>query len=155
MKEKILVSACLIGENCRYDGKNNLRKEIVNLTKYYDLIPICPEVNGGMKTPRTSSEIVGDKVMNAHGKDVTQFYYDGAYWATSIARIYNVKLAIMKDRSPSCGSKVIHSGKFDGEVIPGKGITVRQLEKMGVKVLSEDDIDELLKGLEDKNHVKQ
>ena len=154
MKEKILVSACLIGENCRYDGKSNLRKEVLALAKYYDLIPVCPEVNGGMKTPRPNSEIIGDKVINVRGKDETQFYYDGAYWATSIARIYNIKLAVMKERSPSCGCKVIHNGKFDGKVIPGKGIAVRQLEKMGVKVIDEDDAVELLKQLAENNNAK-
>ena len=143
MKEKILVSACLIGENCRYDGKSNLRKEVLALAKYYDLIPVCPEVNGGMKTPRPNSEIIGDKVINVRGKDETQFYYDGAYWAT-----------FMKERSPSCGCKVIHNGKFDGKVIPGKGIAVRQLEKMGVKVIDEDDAVELLKQLEENNNAK-
>lgn len=152
MKEKILVSACLIGENCRYDGKNCLHKEIMQLAKYYDLIPICPEVSGGLKTPRLCSEIQGERVINEKGSDVTSFYRDGAYWATSIARIYQVKLAIMKEKSPSCGSKFIHNGSFDGTVIPGKGITAYQLEKMGVKVIDEDDAKELLKSLEGKQN---
>lgn len=152
MREKILVSACLTGENCRYDGKNNRNDSVMKLAKYYDLIPICPEVNGGMKTPRAPSEIKGDKVVSITGKDVTQFYNDGAYWACSIARIYHIKLAVLKEKSPSCGCKLIHNGLFDGKVIPGKGITVRKLEQMGVKVIDEDDVIDLLKQLEQKKH---
>ena len=155
MKEKILVSACLIGEHCRYDGKDNLVKEVLELTKYYDLIPICPEVSGGLKTPRIPSDIQGDKVVNKKGLDVTTQYNDGAYWASSIAQIYHIKLAILKEKSPSCGSKLIHDGSFSGKVIPGKGITTKRLEKMGVKVISEEEVPELLKFLEEKNHVSR
>lgn len=152
MREKILVSACLTGENCRYDGKNNYIEAVMKLSKYYDLIPICPEVNGGMKTPRAPSEIKGDNVVNIKGKNVTQFYQDGAYWACSIARIYHIKIAILKEKSPSCGSKLIHNGNFDGGVIPGKGITTTRLEKMGVKVINEQEAVELLQQLEGQEH---
>ena len=154
MKEYVLISACLIGENCRYDGKNSLTKAVKDLAKYYNLIPICPEVSGGLKTPRHPSEIVGDKVISIKGRDVTSNYYDGAYWATSIVRMYNIKLAIMKEKSPSCGVHKIHNGKFDGGLIDGQGITTRKLEKLGVKVINEDEANELLLELEVKNHVK-
>lgn len=148
MKEKILISACLIGENCRYDGKNCLKKDLLSLSKYYDMIPICPEVSGGMKTPRFPSEIKNGSVINSKGKDVTDFYHDGAYWASSIVRIYNIKLAILKERSPSCGVHLIHNGNFDGKVIEGKGITTQRLEKLGVKVINEEEALNLLKELE-------
>lgn len=145
MREKILVSACLIGENCRYDGKNNKTNEILELTKYYDLIPICPEVSGHLKTPRRPSEIQGDRVVMNNGKDVTDNYNDGAYFAYSIARLYNIIIAILKESSPSCGVHLIHNGKFDGGKVEGKGITTRKLESLGVRVLNEDEAKELLK----------
>jgi uncharacterized protein YbbK (DUF523 family) len=146
-KEKVLVSACLIGENCRYDGKNQSVPEVLALTEFYDLIPICPEVSGGMKIPRFPSEIQGEKVINKEGKDVTDFYEAGAYWAASICQIYHIRLAILKEDSPSCGAHEIHDGSFTDKKIPGKGITARRLEKIGVKVMDEKEAKELLKTL--------
>lgn len=151
MKEKILVSACLIGENCRYDGKNSLNKDVLALTKYYDLIPICPEVSGGLKTPRYPSEIKDGKVINSKGKDVTDNYNDGAYWASTVARLQNIKLAILKEKSPSCGTHKIHDGSFSGKLIDGKGITTIKLEKAHIKVINEEEASLLLKECEEKN----
>lgn len=151
MKEKVLISACLVGENCRYDGKNCLKKEILELARYYDLIPICPEVSGGLKTPRHPSEIVDDKVMTIKGRDVTDNYHDGAYWASSIVRMYHIKLAIMKEKSPSCGVHQIHNGKFDGGLVDGQGITTKKLLSLGVKVINEGEALELLSSLKKDN----
>ena len=151
MKEKILVSACLIGENCRYDGKNSLNKDVLALTKYYDLIPICPEVSGGLKTPRYPSEIKDGKVINSKGKDVTDNYNDGAYWASTVARLQNIKLAILKEKSPSCGTHKIHDGSFSGKLIDGKGITTIKLEKARIRVINEEEASLLLKECEEKN----
>ena len=150
MKEKILVSACLIGEKCRYDGKDNLCQDLLKLTKYFDLIPICPEVSGGLKIPRVPAEIQGNRVVTKKGFDVTSNYQDGAYWASSIVSMFKIKLAVLKERSPSCGSKKIHAGKFDGTLIDGKGITTQKIKKMGVKVISEEEVPELLKQMEEK-----
>jgi uncharacterized protein YbbK (DUF523 family) len=150
-KDKILVSACLIGEACRYDGKDNKINEVLKLTKYFDLIPICPEINGGMKTPRRPSEIVGERVINNKGQDVSDYYANGAYLAETIARMYNVKMAILKEGSPSCGVHTIHNGKFDGGKIEGKGMTVRRLEALGVKCINEDEAKVLFAELETKN----
>lgn len=150
MKEKVLVSSCLIGEKCRYDGKDNKKDNVLKLTKYFDLIPICPEVNGGLKIPRTPSEIKDNKVISKTGQDVTEFYNNGAYLAETISRLYNIKLAILKEKSPSCGSKFIHDGNFNGNLIKGQGITTRRLEKLGVRVISEEEVDDLLKELESK-----
>lgn len=150
MKEKVLISACLTGENCRYDGKNTLNKKLLGLTKYYDLIPICPEVSGGMKTPRYPSEIKNGHVVNSKGKDVTGYYDDGAYWAGRIVLQFGIKLAILKEKSPSCGVHLIHDGNFDGKTIDGKGITTIKLEKLGVKVINEEEALSLLEELENK-----
>ncbi len=149
MKEKVLISACLIGENCRYDGKSKTNKEILQLAKYYDLIPICPEMSGGLKTPRSPSEIQGDKVVSKNGRDVTDNYQDGAYWAYSICTLYHVKLAILKEKSPSCGVHYVHNGKFDGGLVEGMGITTKKLVSAGVKVINEDEAVALLHQLEE------
>lgn len=151
MREKILVSACLIGENCRYDGKNSSNQFVLALAKYYDIIPICPEVSGGLKTPRYPSEIKDGKVINSKGRDVTDNYHDGAYWATSIVRMYHIKLAIMKENSPSCGTHQIYDGTFTNKKIPGSGITTKKLIQAGVKVINEDEAKQLLDELEKKD----
>lgn len=143
--EKILISACLIGEKCRYDGHTNYNPKYLELLEKYDLIPFCPEVEGGLKTPRNPSEIQSNgKVIMNDGKDVTRNYQIGAEKALDICKALNIKIAILKDRSPSCGSKVIHNGRFDGNVIKGEGLTTQLLRRKGIKVLSEDEIDTLL-----------
>lgn len=144
MKEKILVSACLLGEKCRYDGKSCPVKAVQELMKYYDLIPVCPEVLGGLKTPRYPSEIKDSRVVNSKGFDVTEKYQTGAYWVKTVCQVKNIKLAVLKEKSPSCGCKKIYDGSFSGKLIDGKGITVRELEKIGVKVIDEEDAIELL-----------
>lgn len=149
MKEKVLISACLIGQPVRYDGQSKEVKGLLELAKYYDLIPMCPEVSSGLKTPRKPSEIVGDKVLTVDGRDVTDSYHDGAYWAASICRLYNIKLAILKERSPSCGVHTIHDGAFDNKVIPGMGITARKLKSLGVTCLNEDEALALLAQLKE------
>jgi uncharacterized protein YbbK (DUF523 family) len=149
MKEKVLISACLIGQPVRYDGQSKEVKGLLELAKYYDLIPMCPEVSGGLKTPRKPSEIVGDKVLTQDGRDVTDNYHDGAYWAASICRLYSIKLAILKERSPSCGVHTIHDGSFDNKVIPGMGITAKKLKTLGVTCLDEDEALALLAKLKE------
>lgn len=144
-KEKVLISACLIGENCRYDGKTKKVNGILSLARYYDLIPICPEREGGRKIPREPSEIQSDgSVKSKSGKDVTEQYKAGAWWARSIVEIYNIHLAILKENSPSCGTHFIHNGLFDGGKISGMGITAKLLKSHGVKCINEDEALELL-----------
>lgn len=136
----ILVSACLLGLACRYDGKSKPCEDVIKLTEKYNLIPFCPEVMGGLPTPRHPSEIVGDRVINLIDEDVTVQYKKGAEEALKIAKIYNCKYAILKEKSPSCGSGIIHNGEFDGGYIEGDGITARLLKENGIKVLGESDI---------------
>lgn len=152
MKEKILISACLLGQKVRYDGKSKEVKGLIELTKYYDLIPMCPECSGGLKIPRVPSEIVNDKVLSKSGRDVTSNYNDGAYMASTICRLYHIKLAVLKERSPSCGTHFIHDGSFTDKVIEGQGITARKLTSMGVKCINEDEALALLESLKKENH---
>lgn len=140
-KEKILVSACLLGEYVRYDGKiKEVSDKIKELQEKYDVIPICPEVDGGLPTPRPQNEVLGDKVMNILGEDVTKEFVKGAEIALEKAMKYNVKKAVLKQSSPSCGTKKIYNGKFEGIKIDGMGITARLLTKNGIEVLGEDDL---------------
>lgn len=148
MKEKVLISACLIGENCRYDGKNCLVKDILKLTKYYDLIPFCPELLGGLKAPRKPCEIKDGNVITPDNKDLTEKFKDGAYWATSVAKVKNIKLAILKEKSPSCGVHKIYDGTFSSKLIDGSGITAKALKDINIKVINENEAIELLKKIE-------
>ncbi len=143
--EKILISACLIGDNVRYDGGNNLKQELLGLLDYYELVPFCPEHEGGLPIPRKPSEVRGDTVRNSEGDDVTNAFELGASKAVSLCSLLGITLAIMKERSPSCGSHQIHNGSFDGTLIPGEGITVRRLKRAGVRVMNEDEALEFLR----------
>lgn len=139
MKEKILVSACLVGENCKYNGKNNKNEKIIEFLKDKDVVLVCPEVMGGLPIPRFKSEILADKVVNEFGEDVTTYFDKGANIALDKAINSGVKLAILKEKSPSCGSKKIYNGKFEGVLIEGKGVFASKLSSLGVKILSEED----------------
>lgn len=143
--ENILVSACLLGENCKYNGGNNLCSGLQKLRDKYNFIPICPETFGGLKSPRNPAEICGDCVLLKNGTDVTNQFYKGAEISLDIAKEHNCKYAILKERSPSCGVKYIYDGSFDNKVIKGKGITAKLLFDNGISLFSENDIDLLIK----------
>ena len=142
--EKILISACLIGDKTRYDGKSNYHPLIKDLLEKYELVPFCSEVEGGLSIPRKPSEIVGECVINIEGKDVTKYYLKGAELALNICKYLDIKIAILKDGSPACGVHQIHDGHFKGHKIKGMGVTASLLSKNGIKVISEDEIDTLL-----------
>lgn len=140
-KEKILVSACLLGQYVRYDGKiKEVTPQIKELCDRYEVIPICPERDGGLPIPRPQNEIVGGKVMNILGKDVTKEFVKGAELALETAKKNNVKKAVLKQSSPSCGTKFVYNGKFEGVKINGMGITAKMLSENGIEVLGEDDL---------------
>ena len=143
-KERILISACLVGDNCRYDGKNNLSPKIAALLEKYELVPFCPECEGGLKTPRTPSERQGDKIITKDGRNVTKQYERGAELAWNICFYLKIKVAILKENSPSCGVHKIHDGSFSGKLIEGVGTTTELLKEKGINVISEDEIDTLL-----------
>ena len=142
--EKILISACLIGDKTRYDGKSNYHPLIKELLQKYELVPFCSEVEGGLSVPRLPSEIQKDRVINSKGKDVTKNYIDGAKKALMICQYLDIKIAILKDGSPACGINEIHDGSFSGKKIKGMGITASLLSKNGIKVISENEIETLL-----------
>ena len=141
--EKVLVSACLIGNNCKYNGKNNKNEKILEYLKDKEAILVCPEVMGGMDTPRLKSEIVSNekelKVINEMGVDVTSYFVKGASIALKRALANNVKVAILKEKSPSCGYKKIYNGKFDGTKVDGSGVFTRMLLEHNIKILTEED----------------
>ncbi len=148
-REKVLVSACLLGTACRYDGKSKKYDAVKALCKYVDLIPVCPEELGGLSTPRAPSEIKGSRVVNSKGYDVTSNFEEGAYWAMAAAKSMGVRLAILKQSSPSCGSKDVYDGTFTNKKIPGQGITAKKLISVGIQVIDENEAEILLKQLED------
>ena len=140
---KILVSACLLGEPCRYDGKSKPNEAVISLKDKHTLIPVCPEVLGGLKTPRIPSEIRGENVIRADGIDVTREYKCGAKITLDIAKKEGVSLAILKSKSPSCGNKQIYDGTFTKALIDGKGITARLLEENQIRVIDEQELNKI------------
>ncbi|MCG9128383.1 DUF523 domain-containing protein [Candidatus Poribacteria bacterium] len=143
---KIVVSACLIGTNCRYDGGNSKNLNVINLTKNDDIIPVCPEEAGGLPTPRPAVEIVGGdgndvldgkaKVLTVDGKDKTAEFIKGAQYALDLILSEGVKKVILKSRSPSCGCGEIYDGSFNRNVISGDGVTTALLKRHGIEVVS-------------------
>ena len=137
----ILVSACLLGINCRYKGDSRLCERIVALRKAHTLIPVCPEQLGGLATPRDPAEQQDGKVITRTGRDVSEQYLSGAKAALAIAQLNQVKYAILKSRSPSCGSGQIYDGSFSGRLIPGDGVCAALLKANGINVYSEEELD--------------
>ena len=136
---KILVSGCLLGHCCRYDGKHMRNEKVIEYLKDKEYIVICPEVMSGMTTPRHPSEIVGDKVMSNTGVDVTDFYEKGAQIALELALKHQCTKAILKEYSPSCGVHSIYDGSFSGKKIKGRGRTTQLLIENGIEVISSED----------------
>ncbi len=139
-KKSIAVSACLLGHNCKYNGGNNYCSKIDKLKEQYNLIEICPEVLGGLSTPRVPSEIIGDKVINKEGLDVTANYQKGALLALEKTLASNCEMAILKARSPSCGCGKIYDGTFSSTLIDGDGVTTKLFKEHNIKVYTEEEI---------------
>ena len=142
---KIMVSACLLGDNVKYNGGNNYNQELIDFLQKHEIYKVCPEVMGGLLIPRIPAEIKEDKVFNEKGKDVTNEYTKGALKVLEIAEKNNIKVAILKERSPSCGSNEIYDGTFNHQVINGEGITTKLLKENGIIVLSENNYLEYFK----------
>lgn len=148
MKTKLLISACLLGTPCRYDGKSKPCAAVSDLERYFGFILVCLEVDGGLPTPRPPAEIKDGRVYNSLGDDVTDEYLCGAEKAVRTARDNGCVYALLKARSPSCGNKQVYDGRFCNRLTDGRGITADALIKNGVDVFSEDEIDLLL------SHIK-
>lgn len=155
LKPYIIVSACLLGSKVRFDGTSKLVQAALALTEFYNVIPICPEMDSGMSVPRDPSEIRDGKVISNRGKDVTSYYIKGARMALEAAMKHKVKLAVLKDRSPSCGSQFIHDGLFDNKVIKGQGLTASLFISHGIDVISENQLDALIKNLYQKRQEEE
>ncbi|QCX33701.1 DUF523 domain-containing protein [Caloramator sp. E03] len=154
----ILVSSCLLGLDTRYNGKNNSNDLLIEYSCYGKFIPICPEQLGGLSTPREPSEIIGGtgkdvmmgycKILNCKGEDVTEQYVKGAKEVIKIIKMFPVKAAILKQKSPSCGSKRIYDGCFKGKIRDGEGVAAYILRENNIPIYSEEDINrELLEEL--------
>lgn len=141
----ILVSACLLGVACNHKGLASATDAIAELGRRRRLVPVCPEVAGGLPTPRPAAEIQPDgTVRTVGGEDVTDAYQRGAAMAVSLARQMGVSEAVLKARSPSCGCHQVYDGTFGGTTVAGEGITARALRQAGVSVRSEEDLTEEL-----------
>lgn len=137
----ILVSACLLGIPCRYDGQAKPDKAVLALKHSgHTLFPVCPEVLGGLPTPRPPAELQGDQIINRSAQNVTKQYHAGAELALAMMREHRCTLAILKERSPSCGSKQVYDGTFSGTLIDGKGIAAAKLFEAGYSVIGESDV---------------
>ena len=137
---KILVSSCLLGENCRYKGDNCRNEKVLALKGEHELIGVCPEVMGGLSTPRAPSERVGDKVLSSEGKDVTENYRAGAEAALEIAKKEKVDYCIFKAKRPSCGCGKIYDGTFSGKLVEGNGVTSELFLKNGFSIKTEESL---------------
>lgn len=143
-KENVLISACLLGVYCRYDGKKNRLNSLDELMDKYNLIPVCPEIMGGLGIPRKPAEILQGKVVNSSGENVTEFFERGARETLKLARLYNCKHGILKERSPSCGYGKIYDGTFSGTLTEGSGVTADLLVRNNIRVLGESQVEKLL-----------
>lgn len=143
----VLISACLLGNNCKYSGDSNRlgEAELAALRAGYRLIPVCPEMAGGLPVPREPSEILGERVLSSAGTDVSREYRRGAEIALRIARRFSCAAALLKENSPSCGSSSVYDGSFSSRLVPGSGISAALLRKSGIPVFGESEIELLSK----------
>ena len=144
--ETILISACLLGEKTRWDGKSNYDERIKKIRDVYDVVPVCPEVLGGLPIPRIPSEILNTIVYNKNGKDVSTNFTDGAFKVLNVVHYLHIKKAILVENSPSCGVHQVYNGRFEKKLVDGEGVTTRFLRNAGVTCYT---LDEFLLELEE------
>ena len=142
---RILISGCLLGVCCRYDGASKPHPLAEELSKKHELVPVCPEQLGGLATPRSPAERQGERIIAKTGVDVTDQYHRGAEEALKISRLLGCEAAVLKERSPSCGSGEIYDGTFTGTLLSGNGVTAELFLKHGIPVYGESRLSELLK----------
>lgn len=144
--QNVLISACLLGVDCKYNGSNNkLDDEIIHsLKEKYNLIPVCPEIMGGLPTPRNPVEIKDGKVFDYDREEFTKEFEKGSEEVVKLAKLYNSTIAILKENSPSCGSNYIYDGNFNHQKIKGMGIAARKLSEEYIRLFNEENIKILL-----------
>lgn len=150
-KINLLISSCLLSNNVRWDSKIIKIEGIEKLNQYFNLIPICPEVESNLPIPRLPSEIKDNKVINKNEEDITSYFIKGSELAYQKAIKYNVKYALLKDKSPSCGVNLIYDGTFSGKTKKGEGFTTLKLKQLNIKIYNENQIDELIKDVLNEN----
>lgn len=143
MKEKILVSACLLGTPCRYDGSTKGIEAVKQLKEKYEVVAFCPEVLGGLKIPRAACECKNGRVVNKLGLDVTAEFTLGAEKAAELALRFGCQQAVLKANSPSCGCGIIYDGSFQGVKISGNGVTAKKLLELGLNIVNENTLAQL------------
>ena len=143
MKTKLIVSACLLGADCKYSGGNNKDERVIALENDFELIPVCPECFAGLPIPREPSEIREGRVFSKSGKDLTKEFLTGAEHTLYIAQENNCPAALLKERSPSCGFGLIYDGSFTGKLTEGNGLTAELLDENGIAVFGESKTDKL------------
>lgn len=146
-----MVSQCLLGVRCRYDGACAAKQEVCDAACANGWIPVCPEILGGLQTPRRPAERRGDCVVDCDGGDVTQAFRRGAEETLRLAKLYDVKYALLKERSPSCGAGMIYDGTFSGGKTAGAGVTAEMLQAAGIEVFGESRLTELMERLEEED----
>lgn len=140
---KIVISACLLGVNCRYDGSGKSDEKWMEALKGHVLIPVCPEQLGGLSTPRLPCEIVNTEpvhIISRDGADITAAFVKGACETLKLSELLGAECAVLKERSPSCGVNQIYDGSFSGVVIPGQGLTAKKLLNAGIRIYSDEEI---------------
>lgn len=140
---RILISACLLGCRCRYDGVSKPLARAAELAERHTLVPVCPEQLGGLATPRPPAERQGDRVVTREGADVTAQYRRGAEEALRLCRLFGCRAAVLKERSPSCGCGAVYDGTFTDTLTAGDGVTAELLRAAGIPVYGESRLDEL------------
>lgn len=137
---RIMVSACLLGENCKYNGKNNYSSRVVDFLREHEVIPVCPEQLAGLGTPRTPVEIVKGVLLDREGRNVDGLLREAAERTALQAAKMKVDMAILQSRSPTCGVNQVYDGSFSGTLIPGRGVLAQALVSRGIRVLDAEDI---------------
>lgn len=147
-----LVSACLLGAACRYDGGSNPCPRLAAVAALAQLVPVCPEQLGGLPTPRAPAERVDGRVLTRDGADVTAAFHRGAEQARRLADFFGARYALLKARSPSCGAGAVYDGSFSGRLVPGDGVAARLLREAGLRVFTEEQLDPFIEALEREKH---
>ena len=141
---RVLVSACLLGVSCRYDGQSKAYPLMDELCRRHEVVPVCPEIFGGLPTPRVPAERQGERVATKTGGDVTAEYRRGAGEAVRLAQTLGCTVAVLKERSPSCGCGKVYDGTFTKTLMDGDGLTAKALKELGLTVYGESEIEKLL-----------